>query len=139
VEITLGDEQEFFRDTTRRFLGAECPIATVRELATDDAGFDPSFWASGAELGWTCLLVAERDGGGSLTDNGVVDLTIVADAFGRNVAPGPLLPVNVVADAISRRGAKRSAMRCCPACCRVPRSQAGAARSMHWISPLSAQ
>jgi alkylation response protein AidB-like acyl-CoA dehydrogenase len=112
VEITLGDEQEFFRDTTRKFLGAECPISKVRELADDPAGFEPSYWASGAELGWTCLLVAERDGGGSLTGNGVVDLTIVADAFGRNVAPGPLLPVNVVADAISRRGsdAQRSAV-----------------------------
>ncbi len=106
MEIALTEEQEFFRDTTRRFLAAECPISTVRELATDDVGFAPEYWSSGAELGWTCLLVAERDGGGSLTDNGVVDLAIVADAFGRNVAPGPLLPVNVVADAISRRGSE---------------------------------
>ena len=106
MEIALGDEQEFFRDTTRRFLGAECPISTVRALATTDTGYTAEYWGSGAELGWTCLLVAERDGGGSLTSNGVVDLTIVADAFGRHVAPGPLLPVNVVADAISRRGSE---------------------------------
>ena len=104
MEVTLTDDQEFFRDTTRRFLATECPLTTVRDLAHVPDGFDRAYWRQGAELGWTSLLVPEELGGGSISGNGVVDLTIVADAFGRHVAPGPLLPTNVVAAAIARSG-----------------------------------
>ena len=104
MELNISDDQEFFRDTTRRFLATECPLTTVRSLAASDAGFEPSYWRQGAELGWTSLLVPEAHGGGSISGDGVVDLSIVADAFGRHVAPGPLAPVNVVAAAIARSG-----------------------------------
>ena len=39
MEVTLSDDQEFFRDTTRKFLESECPIVKVRELAASDDGF----------------------------------------------------------------------------------------------------
>lgn len=104
MEVTLTDDQEFFRDTTRRFLATECPLTTVRDLAHAPDGFDRDYWRQGAELGWTSLLVPESLGGGSISGSGVVDLTIVADAFGRHVAPGPLLPTNLVAAAIARSG-----------------------------------
>lgn len=104
MELTLTDDQEFFRDTTRRFLTAECPLTTVRSLAASADGFDRGYWRQGAELGWTSLLVGEDDGGGSISGDGVVDLTIVAEAFGRQVAPGPLVPCNIVASALSRSG-----------------------------------
>jgi alkylation response protein AidB-like acyl-CoA dehydrogenase len=48
--------------------------------------------------------VPEELGGGSVSGSGVVDLTLVADAFGSHVAPGPLLPANVVAAAVARSG-----------------------------------
>ena len=104
MEVTLNDDQEFFRDTTMRFLATECPISEVRSLEKNDVGFDPAYWRRGAELGWTSLLVSEDRGGGSISGSGAVDLSIVADAFGRNVAPGPLLTTNVVAGALSRGG-----------------------------------
>lgn len=104
MEVTLTDDQEFFQDTTKRFLATECPLTTVRALASSDAGFDPSYWRQGTELGWTSLLVPEALGGGSISGSGVVDLTIVADAFGGHAAPGPLVPVNVVAAAVARSG-----------------------------------
>ncbi|MCU0310869.1 MAG: acyl-CoA dehydrogenase family protein [Acidimicrobiales bacterium] len=104
MEVTLSDDQEFFRDTTRRFLATECPITEVRALASSPEGFDRDYWRQGAELGWTSLLVPEDLGGGSISGSGVVDLTVVADAFGRLVAPGPLLPTNVVAAAVARAG-----------------------------------
>lgn len=104
MEVTLTDDQEFFLDTTRRFLSAECPLTEVRALADRDDGFDRQYWRRGAELGWTSLLVPEAFGGGSISGEGVIDLTIVADAFGRAVAPGPLVPANVVASAVSRVG-----------------------------------
>ena len=51
MEVTLSDDQEFFRDTTRKFLESECPIAKVRELAASTAGFERDYWRQGAELG----------------------------------------------------------------------------------------
>lgn len=104
MEVSLNDDQQFFLETTRRFLTTECPIATVRELAGTEAGYEDTYLRQGAELGWTSLLISEEHGGGSVSGDGVVDLTIVADAFGRSVAPGPLVPTNVVASAIARSG-----------------------------------
>ena len=104
MEIALSDDQEFFRDTTRKFLGSECPIPKVRELRSNPDGFERDYWRQGAELGWTSLLVPEELGGGSVSGNGAADLALVADAFGTHVAPGPLLPCNVVAAALARSG-----------------------------------
>ena len=49
-------------------------------------------------------MVPEDLGGGSVSGNGVRDLALVADAFGRHAAPGPLLACNVVALGLSRSG-----------------------------------
>jgi alkylation response protein AidB-like acyl-CoA dehydrogenase len=57
-----------------------------------------------ASLGWMSMLVAEEHGGGSVSGRGLSDLVLVAEEFGRLVAPGPLIPTNVVAAALSRRG-----------------------------------
>jgi alkylation response protein AidB-like acyl-CoA dehydrogenase len=104
MEVTLTDDQEFFRDTTRKFLESECPLTKVRQLAATADGFEREYWRRGAELGWASLLVPEELGGGTISGRGVVDLTLVADAFGRFVSPGPLLPANVVAAALVRAG-----------------------------------
>lgn len=102
MQHVLSADQVVFRDTTKRFLEAECPIARVRDLARTEAGFERDYWRRGAELGWASLLVPERHGGGAVSGSGLVDLTLVAHAFGSGVAPGPLLPTNVVASALGR-------------------------------------
>jgi alkylation response protein AidB-like acyl-CoA dehydrogenase len=104
LELELSEDQEFFLETTRRFLAAEAPIPTVRALEQDPAGFTTDYWRRGAELGWTSMLVPEADGGGSLSEHGLLDLVLVAEELGRRVAPGPLGPVNVVATALARAG-----------------------------------
>jgi alkylation response protein AidB-like acyl-CoA dehydrogenase len=104
VELQLSDEQAAFVETTRRFLAAESPIAAVRALEHDPDGFDRAVWPRGAALGWTSLLVPEADGGGCLSEHGLADLVLVAEAMGAVVAPGPLGPVNVVAEAVARGG-----------------------------------
>jgi len=104
LELELSDEQQVFLDATRRLLAAECPPSAVRALEHHPDGFDAGTWERGAGLGWTSLLVPEADGGGALSRHGLSDLVLVAEEFGRTVAPGPLLPVNVVADALARRG-----------------------------------
>ncbi len=101
--LDLSADQEFFRDNTARFLRDQVPVGEVRRLRDDPAGFDLRFWQRGAELGWTSLLVSEEHGGGSISGNGLVDLTLVAHEFGAHAAPGPLVPTNVVASALSEQ------------------------------------
>jgi alkylation response protein AidB-like acyl-CoA dehydrogenase len=114
VDLQLTEEQEAFVRTTRRFLAAECSTDAVRELESDPAGFDPAVWRRGAELGWTSLLVDEQDGGGKLSEHGLSDLVLVAEEMGRVVAPGPLVPVNIVAAAIGRECADEQRARILP-------------------------
>ena len=83
-------DQQFFRETTARFLDEQVPVAELRRLRQDPAGFDEKYWRRGLDLGWTSLLVDEAHGGGSISGHGLVDLTLVAYEFGRHAAPGPL-------------------------------------------------
>lgn len=106
--LELSSEQEFLQRTTARFLDDHARPTELRRLRDDPTGFDSDYWRRGAELGWTSLLVAERDGGVSISNSGLVDLTLVAHEFGRHAAPGPLVSTNVVAGALSAAGADRA-------------------------------
>ena len=97
----LSSDQDILRDTTARFLSDQVPLSKLRKDRDDPAGFDPAYWTSGAELGWTMLLVSEEDGGGSVSGNGAADLSLIAYEFGKHAAPGPLVDCNVVASALS--------------------------------------
>jgi alkylation response protein AidB-like acyl-CoA dehydrogenase len=102
--LQLTSDQEFFRETTAKFLAEHVPVGEIRRLRADPAGFDPAYWRGGANLGWSSLLVPEAHGGGTISDRGLVDLTLVAHEFGTHAAPGPLASVNVVAAALSEVG-----------------------------------
>jgi alkylation response protein AidB-like acyl-CoA dehydrogenase len=104
VLLQLTEDQAFFRDTTAKFLDEQMPTPELRRLRDNPAGFEEKYWRRGAELGWTSLLVSEEHGGGSLSGQGLIDLSLVAYEFGRHAAPGPLLPTNVVAAALSETG-----------------------------------
>ena len=80
--LELSPDQEFFRETTAKFLAAFAPADELRRLRDDPAGFGRDYWRRGAELGWTSLLVDEAHGGGTISGDGVVDLTLVAHEFG---------------------------------------------------------
>ena len=104
MRLDLSDDQDFFRETARRFIETEIPISVVREWHDQPDGCPQSWWQAAAELGWTSLLVPESLGGGSISGRPIVDLTIVADEMGRGLVPGPFLPTNVVADTLGRSG-----------------------------------
>ena len=104
MKLDLTPEQAFFAGTTREFLADKAPTSLLRELRDDPAGFGREFWRQGADLGWTSLLVAEADGGGSVSGQGLCDLALVAFEFGRHAAPGPLTAANVVTAAVARSG-----------------------------------
>ncbi|MCW2930573.1 MAG: acyl-CoA dehydrogenase domain protein [Actinomycetia bacterium] len=103
--LDLTPDQEFFRETTAKFLADQVPAELLQRMAgTVPADWEASYWRRGAELGWTSLLVSEDAGGGSISEHGLVDLSVIAHEFGRRAAPGPLLPANVVAAALSDAG-----------------------------------
>jgi alkylation response protein AidB-like acyl-CoA dehydrogenase len=102
--LDASDDQQFFRATTAKFLDEQVPASELRSRRDSQVGFDENYWRRGAELGWTSLLVGEEHGGGTISGDGLVDLTLVAYEFGRHAAPGPLVPSNVVAAALSAAG-----------------------------------
>jgi len=104
VDLELSEDQQLFRDTTHQFLLDQVPLTTVRAWAELPAGYDSGWWKRGAELGWTSLLVSEAHGGGIISGHGLSDLALVAEEMGSLVSPGPLLPVNIVAEAVSWEG-----------------------------------
>jgi len=104
LHFAFSEDQELLRDTTRRFLRERHPVAAVRKSLEEPDAFDRDVWRAGAELGWTALLVPDRDGGGSVTNQPIVDLAALAEEFGRELYPGPVLATNVVADLLAREG-----------------------------------
>jgi alkylation response protein AidB-like acyl-CoA dehydrogenase len=104
MHVVLTSDQEALRSTTARFLDERMPAQTIRGLRNDSSGFDRSYWAQGAALGWASLLVGEELGGGTVSGNAVDDLALIAYEFGTHAAPGPLIPVNVIAYALATVG-----------------------------------
>ena len=104
MDLDLSDDQQLFRDTTHKFLTANWSTSAVRKLVDDPVGFDRGIWSRGADLGWTSMLVPEEQGGGSISGEGVSDLSIVAEEFGRFLFAGPVLPTNIVAFALATSG-----------------------------------
>ena len=104
MDFAFGEEQELLRATTRRFLAEHQSRAEVRRVMEEADPFDAALWKQGAELGWTAMLVPEEHGGGSVTEQPLVDLVALAEELGRELNPGPFVPTNVVAAAIARFG-----------------------------------
>ena len=130
--LDLTSDQQFFRETTAKFLADQVPAELLQQMAgTVPADWEAGYWRRGAELGWTSLLVSEEAGGGSISGRGV-DLSVIAHEFGRRAAPGPLLPANVVAATLSDAGTHPEALAALLAgtavaawCHSEPRSSAG--------------
>ena len=114
VRLHLDSDQEFFRETTARFLGEFAPVAELRRLRDDPPGFEPDVLAPRRRAGLD--LAARRRGrtAAARSAAGLVDLTLVAHEFGRHAAPGRCSPTNVVAAALSRHRA--TPRRCSRAC-----------------------
>lgn len=115
MQVDLSDEQRFLQQTVRKFLEDAVPLPALRERA--GAGEPPvtrAYWQLAAELGLTALLVPEEFGGVG-SERPVLDLAIVAEEMGRQLAPGPLLPTSVVADALVRSGTQAQRQQFLPA------------------------
>jgi alkylation response protein AidB-like acyl-CoA dehydrogenase len=104
MELTLSDDQELLRSTAAKYIEDACPLTTVRELAESETGVPPNYLRQAGELGWFAMLVPEELGGGSVSGDGIRDVAAIAEERGRGLQPGPFVPMNVIADALARRG-----------------------------------
>src|SRR5258708_12819189 len=101
MRFDLTADQRLLQSATAEFLEKFCPVSAARALHDAGRSFDRETWRRGAELGWVSLMVGEELGGGSVSGEGLVDATVIAEQFGRLAAPGPLLAVTVVAAALA--------------------------------------
>jgi alkylation response protein AidB-like acyl-CoA dehydrogenase len=104
MNFAFSEEQDLLRSSTSRFLERRRSLATLRLTLEDPENFDRQAWADAAELGWTSMLIPESYGGGSVTDQAIVDLIVLGEELGRVLHSGPFVPTNVVADAIATWG-----------------------------------
>ena len=115
MDLDLTSDQELFHETTRKFLTANWPTTAVRDRIDLTDRSDPALSRRGAELGWTSMLVPEEYGGGSISGSGVRDLAVVVEEMGRFLAPGPVVPTNVVAFALASCSSEQLAKEHLPA------------------------
>lgn len=101
MRFDLTADQRLLQEATADMLAKFSPLETVRAMHEEGRTFDRRTWQRGAELGWTSLVVPEEAGGGSVSGEGIIDATIIAEQFGRLCAPGPLMVTNVVAAALA--------------------------------------
>jgi alkylation response protein AidB-like acyl-CoA dehydrogenase len=114
VDFGFSEDQELLRATTRRFLAEHQSLAQIRQSIEEPDVFDPAVWRQGAELGWTAMLIPPECGGGSVTEQPLVDLIVLGEELGRTLNPGPFVPCNVVAGALARFGTEAHVTRYLP-------------------------
>lgn len=96
MQLDLTPDQKTFQQAARRSIEKQIPVTRIREIVEEGGTFDRAWWLAGAELGWAAMLVPEELDGGSISGEGLCDLAIIAEEFGRGVVPGPLQAVNTV-------------------------------------------
>lgn len=106
MPLYLNDEQTMLRDAAQQFVAEAGPVSHMRALrdANDATGFSRALWKQFAEMGFTGILIPERDGGLGL---GHVEAGVVLEEIGRNLTPSPFLTTAVAAVAALKGTAAR--------------------------------
>lgn len=86
VDLGLSPDQESIAELFDGFFANESPPAVAR--AAEPLGFDRALWDKVCELGAPGMGSAESVGGGGAS---LGDLVVVAESFGRAIAPIPLV------------------------------------------------
>ncbi|PXX01645.1 acyl-CoA dehydrogenase family protein [Mycolicibacterium moriokaense] len=115
MELDLSPEQVLLRDSTGRYIANTCPLTAVRAYATADSPYPFGYLRRAAELGWFAMLVPDELGGGSVSEDGLVDAAMLAEIRGAHVQPGSFVSMNVVAFALARNGSERHRKEVLPA------------------------
>ena len=94
MQFALTETQQTLKNTVRKFLAAECPIAEVRKLMETATAFDPALWRKIAEQGWTGMILPEEYGGYGM---GMVEMAATLEEMGRALLPGPFFSTVLMA------------------------------------------
>jgi alkylation response protein AidB-like acyl-CoA dehydrogenase len=112
MDFDLSEEQRLLQETIGGFVENECPLARLRELYDDEVGYDPKLWKGLAELGVAGIHLPEEQGGSGLE---ILDLAVVGEVLGAQVAPVPFLGHSLASLAISLAGSDEQKERWLPA------------------------
>lgn len=86
VDFGFSKDQQLIRKSVRQFLEKECPKDRLRELKTDEKGYDPKVWEKMVELGFLGLAIPEEYEG---MGGDYLELMIFMEEVGRNLLPSP--------------------------------------------------
>jgi len=100
VDYSLSGDQTDLQAAYREFFKANCSINVVR--AAEAGGFDKGLWERLCATGATRMALPEEVGGDGAT---MVDLVLVAEEFGRVLAPVPWIDHVCAARLLARLGA----------------------------------
>jgi acyl-CoA dehydrogenase len=103
MNFDLSEEQQVVADLATQVFGDLATPERVKEVEATD-GFDRSLWSSLAEAGLLALCLPESLGGSGM---GLVELCLIAEQQGRNVAPVPLVPTVASAMTLAEHLAER--------------------------------
>ncbi|WP_405683942.1 acyl-CoA dehydrogenase [Streptomyces sp. NBC_01387] len=100
MTMGLTEEHRDLRDSVRAFAARHITTTVVRAAA--DAGTEqlPPFWAALAGQGLLSLHLPEDIGSGY----GMLELAVVTEELGRNLAPGPFLSTVLTSAVLDRAG-----------------------------------
>jgi 3-oxochol-4-en-24-oyl-CoA dehydrogenase len=101
MPIALTDEHRDLAAVVRDFAQREELLRRAREYLDVREEKLPTFWGNLASTGWLGLHVPEQYGGSGY---GLPEVAVIAEEFGRWVAPGPFLPSVIVSAVLSDIG-----------------------------------
>ncbi|MGW0183217.1 acyl-CoA dehydrogenase family protein [Nocardia sp. NPDC003345] len=99
-DYSLSEDQSELQATYAKFFKTRCPLEVVR--AAEATGFDKNLWEQLCGTGATTMALPESAGGDGAT---LVDLTLVAEELGRNIAPVPWIDHICASRLLARWGA----------------------------------
>ena len=103
MNFGFTEEQELLRKTARAVIDEHAPVAEARRVLEQGASHSTELWRRLADLGWAGLAVPEEHGGAGLT---WVELCILCEELGRNLAPIPFVPHALATAAVAELGSE---------------------------------
>jgi alkylation response protein AidB-like acyl-CoA dehydrogenase len=97
MQFGLSENQEFLKDSARKFFAGECPSVEMRRLMETDTAYDAALWSKLTDQGYTGVIFPEEYGGVGL---GKVELMLLMEEAGRALLPGPFFSTVVLAGSV---------------------------------------
>lgn len=105
MDLSFSEDQAAVTELFSMFFSKECDGEVVR--AHEPLGHSPALWRKLAEMGLTTMGAPVDSGGGGLS---LLDLALVAEVFGRSIAPVPFVESVVGTRLLATAGSLNSSM-----------------------------